>query len=526
VYDVVFSDGSVITADADHRWLTTAWTQGGSGPGISRVLTTADLRAARPGSHAVALAGPLALPVRNLPLDPYLLGCWIGAGRLHRAQITTRDDEIVWAFEDTGYTMHTGRRAGQDTYRVLSGFRERLHDAGVLTNSHIPPAYLRASVDQRQALLEGIMDSAGAVSRSGECRITLPDEGLLAGIHELVVSLGHNPTMAAPGRRLLGGRGRPGWLAFTPATKVCRLSRKLSRQRVGETARSEQWRYVVAVRARPSVPVRCIQVDSPSHLFLAGRSMIPTHNTVLMQHLCVQAKLQGARAIYINPKGFESLSPMLEVAGGTQVRMSALEDRPGALDPFCLGLGPIAADIVGRHILSVMRMTEDEDLALTEGLMRAGRAGVRCAGEALGFVDHPDVANKVLRQCRASPTFSLAIADRPRDAFTMADRLTLIEFDRQLDLPESSKPENTYERHERVALAAMRLVTRMSMELLMLPDDDGIHRGGVMALDEAWTFLSHAESIAFLQRLGREARSQGVFPILATHRIADLDEAK
>ena len=40
-------------------------------------------------------------------------------------------------------------------------------------------------------------------------------------------------------------------------------------------------RYVVAVRPVPSVPVRCVQVDNAEHLYLAGRSMIPTHNSTL-----------------------------------------------------------------------------------------------------------------------------------------------------------------------------------------------------------------------------------------------------
>jgi replicative DNA helicase len=40
-------------------------------------------------------------------------------------------------------------------------------------------------------------------------------------------------------------------------------------------------RYVIAVRRVPSRPVRCVQVDSMSHLYLAGRGMIPTHNSTL-----------------------------------------------------------------------------------------------------------------------------------------------------------------------------------------------------------------------------------------------------
>ncbi|WP_137802620.1 replicative DNA helicase [Kocuria sp. 2SI] len=38
-------------------------------------------------------------------------------------------------------------------------------------------------------------------------------------------------------------------------------------------------RAIVAVESVASVPVRCLQVDHPEHLFLAGRTFIPTHNS-------------------------------------------------------------------------------------------------------------------------------------------------------------------------------------------------------------------------------------------------------
>ena len=38
-------------------------------------------------------------------------------------------------------------------------------------------------------------------------------------------------------------------------------------------------RAIVAVEPVASVPVRCLQVDHPEHLFLAGRTFIPTHNS-------------------------------------------------------------------------------------------------------------------------------------------------------------------------------------------------------------------------------------------------------
>ncbi|MFD6140900.1 replicative DNA helicase [Promicromonospora sp. NPDC060271] len=38
---------------------------------------------------------------------------------------------------------------------------------------------------------------------------------------------------------------------------------------------------VASVRPIDSVPVRCVEVENPSHLYLASRSMVPTHNSVL-----------------------------------------------------------------------------------------------------------------------------------------------------------------------------------------------------------------------------------------------------
>ncbi|HEV7188566.1 MAG TPA: DnaB-like helicase C-terminal domain-containing protein, partial [Blastococcus sp.] len=46
-------------------------------------------------------------------------------------------------------------------------------------------------------------------------------------------------------------------------------------------AHREPWRYFADVRPVPSRPVRCVQVDSLDHLYLAGRGMIPTHNSTL-----------------------------------------------------------------------------------------------------------------------------------------------------------------------------------------------------------------------------------------------------
>ena len=73
-------------------------------------------------------------------------------------------------------------------------------------------------------------------------------------------------------------------LTFTTDDDVFRLERKQQvhkeRRRAGSRARRAV-RFVTDVRPVASVPVRCVEVDNADHLYLAGRSMVPTHNSTL-----------------------------------------------------------------------------------------------------------------------------------------------------------------------------------------------------------------------------------------------------
>ena len=60
--------------------------------------------------------------------------------------------------------------------------------------------------------------------------------------------------------------------------------------------RREPWRYIVDVRSVPSRPVRCVQVDSEDHLYLAGRGMIPTHNSTLALDFARAAAIRHSMA--------------------------------------------------------------------------------------------------------------------------------------------------------------------------------------------------------------------------------------
>ena len=138
-YEVVFSDGSTITADADHLWSTVpdrarsqpaknndqlrirgvpgglclaSNTEKLAGPGWhnhAQTVTTAvlkdTLQTRGQANHAIPTAGALRLPAADLPVAPYVLGCWLGDRCSAGAQFFTADRELLARIEAAGYPV-------------------------------------------------------------------------------------------------------------------------------------------------------------------------------------------------------------------------------------------------------------------------------------------------------------------------------------------------------------------------------------------------------------------------------------
>ncbi|HEV2452229.1 MAG TPA: recombinase RecA [Streptosporangiaceae bacterium] len=155
-----------------------------------------------------------------------------------------------------------------------------------------------------------MMDTDGTVANRGSssgrgagaspCEFSVVHERLARDVYELLLGLGIKVTLrSAPAvlhGRQVGIRYR---LQFQTNLPVFRLSRKAERLSPLRTRRATL-RYVTAVELVASVPVRCIQVDHPSHIYLAGRECIPTHNTSLALHAIANAQKQGGIAAFID----------------------------------------------------------------------------------------------------------------------------------------------------------------------------------------------------------------------------------
>ena len=371
-YEVEFSDGSVIVADAEHQWLTDTRASRKSAQaaaaGYNRTKNQRTFAAVRTTreiaetlrcptqdqrlNHSVSNAEPLQAADRDLLVPPYTLGAWLGDGTSAAAQITVADPEIIVQIEAEGIE---GRKSAAARYRyqlclpasaesparscVVCGksfvpktsqvrtcgrscggkarfvsepadaptcshcggrscglrlcqrcrnevgtLQSRLRTVGVLNAKHIPVDYLRSSEAQRRAVLAGLLDTDGTVTNGGAIQFSVTSKRLADDVFELIVSLGYRCHRAAKSVR---GRTQESSTAyilnFSTDDDVFRLPRKAlvhKERRASNAARSSS-RFITDVRPIQSVPVRCVEVDNADHLYLAGHSMIPTHNSTL-----------------------------------------------------------------------------------------------------------------------------------------------------------------------------------------------------------------------------------------------------
>jgi len=240
----------------------------------AQIVATLRTRSGR-ANHAIPVSNPLELPQKDLLVDPYVLGLWLGDGTARDGGFTNPDG-LEKAFSDAGFEVVP--RNVDITFGVR-GLSMLLRKIGVLGNKHIPEEYLWACKEQRLSLLQGLMDTDGCCNKNGSAEFTSTNRRIAEGTAQLIRSLGMKCTVREGRARIRGRDCGPKWtIKFTPCMPVFRLERKLKRQKP-QQRRTTRFRYLVKAERLEALPMRCIAIDSADHLYLAGESFVPTHNS-------------------------------------------------------------------------------------------------------------------------------------------------------------------------------------------------------------------------------------------------------
>ena len=248
--------------------------------------------------YQLPLSGALENSEKELVMDPYTLGAWLGDGSRATCAIThaPEETEVIAHIVSKGYKV--SRVSTHKSTGVLTtgfGGKGGPNRAGRMTkelqalnlygcdDKHIPEQYFTSSIPQRLELMAGLIDTDGSVCRkTGRVRFTTCELPLAQSVLDLATSLGFRPYMStvAPALSTSGIQGTRDIyvVGFQPTLTIpCKLPRKQN-QKI-----STQRRIAIkSVTHDPKGKVgHCIQIDREDGLYIVGKKHIVTHNSEL-----------------------------------------------------------------------------------------------------------------------------------------------------------------------------------------------------------------------------------------------------
>lgn len=293
VFDLTFDDGQTVRASENHGW-TVNVNDLHTSRVSERTMTTGEIQAFLASGERRSVSvnvAPVSYPEAELLLDPYMLGYWLGDGNSRNSGIAVgREDfdhlrgQLEAIADETEHVTETGDfdRSGVKCLSIVKlkkpgngrveSVYQKLRHEGLIKNKHVPEDYLRSSEAQRRALLQGMVDSDGHCW-DGRVQFTNKNPLLIEGFVELARSLGYKPKV-----HKADGGARYAVFINHDKSVVARIPRKQAGAVDFKVTRSGAKRYVRSVVEVASEPVKCIGIDTDSHLFQVEGGIL-THNT-------------------------------------------------------------------------------------------------------------------------------------------------------------------------------------------------------------------------------------------------------
>lgn len=297
VYKVQFSDGSVIETADDHLWTVRIGAKPWKTQTTLQVMEHLSQGRQRP---SVPTMQPWKRPDAVLPVDPYVLGLLLGDGGLthHRGGVafSSADEQLVAAFGSAA--KHYSRY----DYGI-TGYGNALRSLGLMGHrsetKFVPDVYLHASVEQRHALLQGLLDTDGGATKSGGIEFSSTSENLARGVQFLAESLGGHAHFH---RRQTSCNGKPGLPSYRlivvlpPAYAPFRLRRKAEAY-VPRTKYQPARSIASVTPVDRFVPMTCINVEAADSLYVTEHCIV-THNTWTGVRMAYAGAITGHKVTY------------------------------------------------------------------------------------------------------------------------------------------------------------------------------------------------------------------------------------
>jgi ribonucleoside-diphosphate reductase alpha chain len=281
LYEVTFSDGSVINSCDEHLWIVKT-NDDLKNHKPERLLNTLQIKKHLRQGTKLNIRIKNSLPInykhKELIVDPYVLGVWLGDGYSSGNQWSAHpDDAREWMckiYETAGYMV---REAGTKNIYAwnVAGLKKDLSIYNLINNKHIPEIYLISSAQQRYDLLAGLIDTDDCVDLTGRFTFSNTNSKLIEGIEHLISSLGFTYTKT---KKEAHDNNKEAWaISFFGNSQCTRMLRKKTRV-IARTHLRTKYRRVTSVEYIKNGNATCFEVDSFDQSFVVGKRYIPTHN--------------------------------------------------------------------------------------------------------------------------------------------------------------------------------------------------------------------------------------------------------
>lgn len=324
-YEVEFSDGATLIADADHQWFTTtrasrksAYTRslprkGGPlardmssrfiDPGVRTTKEIAATLRCIDGrlNHGVPVAEPAQLPEQELLLPPYVLGAWLGDGTSAGSGFTCADPEILANIAEQGIEVRHKSGIGyslilpifdprQETECLVCGIRFVPQQAGVRTCGKSCGGKLRAIAGP--VPLPGCPRCGGKYSGKKLCQACREEVGTVTGCLRTLGVLGdkHIPAeylRASEGQRrdlLAGLLDTDGHITKNGCVQLGLTNRRLA---------FDAWELILSLGYRATMTAKHVRGRTPASSTCYIVSFTPTDAVFKLPRKAERQKTSG-----------------------------------------------------------------------------------------------------------------------------------------------------------------------------------------------------------------------------------------
>lgn len=286
-YKIKFDNNDEIICDHEHKWEIDFYRS--KGVYETQEFKTDELygllnKNKGKGSYyipKIKIFDDLDLNENDLPLDPYILGAWLGDGSKSCGIITNVNPNFWKEVKKRGFKVSHDLSNGREhaEMRTIYNISPILRSLNLINNKHIPDIYLRASKRQRLDLLRGLMDTDGYFN-PGRNRFVMgtTQEWQAIDTAKLVATFGVKPTIMKC-TKVCGKKKIKGWDTCFFMEDNPFLIRNQEIKATLKTKSYYKFRNIISIEKIDTVPTKCLAVESEAHTYLAGYNMIKTHNT-------------------------------------------------------------------------------------------------------------------------------------------------------------------------------------------------------------------------------------------------------